>query len=43
MIIIRNGLEKQRLMKKLDEKIREINDAYSELQVMQKEILKTFI
>ena len=43
MIIVRNGLEKQKLMKKLDEKIKEINAAYDELQGMQKEILKAFI
>jgi DNA-binding NtrC family response regulator len=43
MIIIRNGLEKQKLLKKLQEKIEEINDAYGDLQDMQKEILKTFV
>lgn len=43
LIIFRNGLEKQKLMKKLDEKIGEINKAYSELQDLQREILKTFI
>jgi DNA-binding NtrC family response regulator len=43
MIIIRNGLEKQKLLKKLQEKIQEINDAYGDLQDMQKEILKTFV
>jgi len=43
MIIIRNGLEKQKLLKKLQEKIQEINSAYGELQTMQKEILKTFV
>lgn len=43
MIIIRNGLEKQKLLKKLQEKIQEINAAYGDLQDMQKEILKTFI
>ena len=41
-IIIRNGLEKQRLMKHLEEKILEINKAYSDLQGIQQEILKTF-
>ena len=41
-IIIRNGLDKQRLMKNLEEKIREINKAYSDLQQIQQEILKTF-
>lgn len=43
MIILRNGLEKQKLMKKLDEKMKEIDAAYSELQTMQTEILKTFV
>jgi DNA-binding NtrC family response regulator len=43
LIIIRNGLEKQKLLKKLQEKAEEINIAYSELQVIQNEILKTFV
>ncbi len=43
MIIIRNGLEKQKLLKKLQEKITEINSAYGELQSMHTEILKTFV
>lgn len=43
MLIIRNGLEKQKLMKKLQEKIAEINSAYGELQNMHHEILKTFV
>jgi DNA-binding NtrC family response regulator len=43
MIIIRNGLEKQKLLKKLQEKIQEINLAYGDLQSMHKEILKTFV
>jgi len=42
-LIIRNGLEKQRLMRGLEEKIGEINKAYSELQNIQQEILKTFV
>lgn len=41
-LIIRNGLEKQRLMRGLEQKIQEINKAYSELQNIQQEILKTF-
>ena len=41
-IIIRNGLEKQRLMKDLETKIKEINKAYTDLQDIQQEILKTF-
>ena len=43
LIIFRNGLEKQKLMKKLDEKITEINKAYEELQDLQREIVKTFV
>ncbi len=42
-IIIRNGLEKQELMKKLQAKINEINSAYGELQSLHKEIVKTFV
>ena len=43
LIILRNGLERSRLLKKLQEKIQEINNAYDELQGMHKQILKTFI
>ena len=43
LIIIRNGLEKQKLLKKLQQKAEEINVAYSELQGIQNEILKTFV
>lgn len=43
LIIFRNGLEKQRLMSKLNEKIDEINKAYDELKELQREIVKTFI
>lgn len=43
LIIFRNGLEKQRLMSKLNEKIKEINKAYDELKELQREIVKTFI
>jgi DNA-binding NtrC family response regulator len=43
MIVIRNGLEKQKLLKKLQEKMQEINAAYGDLQLMQKEILKAFV
>jgi DNA-binding NtrC family response regulator len=43
MIIIRNGIEKQKLLKQLQEKISEINSAYGDLQAMHKEILKTFV
>ncbi|MEJ2721914.1 MAG: response regulator [bacterium] len=43
LIILRNGLERSQLLKKLQEKIMEINNAYEELQGMHKQILKTFI
>jgi DNA-binding NtrC family response regulator len=43
LIIFRNGLEKQKLMKRLNQKIEEINTAYSELQGLQREIIKTFV
>lgn len=43
LIIFRNGLEKQKLIRKLDEKIGEINKAYNELKDLQREILKTFV
>ncbi len=43
LIILRNGLEKQKLMAKLNEKIGEINMAYGELQDLQREIVKTFV
>ena len=43
LIIIRNGLEKKMLLNKLNEKVGEINKAYSDLQNIQHEILKTFV
>ncbi|MFC2164370.1 response regulator [Acidobacteriota bacterium] len=43
LIILRNGLEKQKLIAKLNEKISEINMAYGELQDLQREIVKTFV
>jgi DNA-binding NtrC family response regulator len=43
LIILRNGLEKQKLMTRLNEKIMEINQAYGELQSLQNEIVKTFV
>jgi DNA-binding NtrC family response regulator len=43
LIILRNGLEKQKLMTKLQEKIDEINKAYTELQSLQHEIVKAFV
>jgi len=41
-IVIRNGLEKQQLLRTLQQKVEEINRAYSDLQGIQQEILKTF-
>jgi DNA-binding NtrC family response regulator len=43
LIILRNGLEKQKLMKRLQEKIEQINKAYAELQGIHSEIVKTFV
>ncbi len=43
LIIFRNGLEKTKLLKKLREKITEIDSAYSELSDLHNEVLKTFI
>ncbi|MBN2001066.1 response regulator [candidate division KSB1 bacterium] len=43
LIIIRNGLERLKLIKKLKMKISEINEAYSELQNIQQEIVKAFV
>lgn len=42
-IIIRNGLDKKKLMQLLQDKIEQINKAYSELQTIQQEVLKTFV
>ena len=41
-LIIRNGLEKRVLLKRLEEKIDEVNKAHTELLNVQKEILKAF-
>ena len=41
-LIIRNGLEKQQLLKELRHKIVAIDKAHSDLQGIQTEILKTF-
>jgi len=43
LIVIRNGLEKRQLTRKLREKIDEMNRAYSELQNLHREIIKTFV
>ncbi len=42
-LIIRNGVEKKRLVAKLNQKIDQINSAYSELQNIQQDILKAFV
>jgi len=41
-LIIRNGLEKKRLLSKLSQKVAQINEAYDELQGIQQELLKAF-
>ncbi len=43
LIIFRNGLEKQRLLKTLQEKIREVDKANSELDGLQSEIVRAFV
>ncbi len=41
-IVIRNGLEKQKLLRELDKKVEEIKKAYGDLQGLHREILKAF-
>lgn len=41
-IVLRNGLEKRILMKRLEDKIDEVNKAHGELMNLQKDILKAF-
>lgn len=43
LLIVRNGLEKRELQKKLEEKMNEISKAYNDLQSMHTEILKAFV
>ncbi len=43
MLVIRNGLEKQKLIKRLNQKISQINQAYGELEDLQREIVKAFV
>ncbi len=43
LLIFRNGLEKQQLMRKLQEKIDEINKAYGDLDSLHREIVKAFV
>ncbi len=42
-LIIRNAMEKTVLLRQLEEKIREIEKAHSELNQVQKEILRVFV
>ena len=41
-LIIRNGIDKQRLMRDLQGKIEQINKAYADLQGIQQQVLKAF-
>ena len=41
-LIIRNGLEKRILLKKLEDKIAEVNRTHDELMSLQRDILKAF-
>ncbi|MFH1570524.1 MAG: response regulator [Gemmatimonadota bacterium] len=41
-LIIRNGLEKQQLLRSLQSKVAEIEKAYADLQSIQQDILRTF-
>ena len=43
LIILRNGIEKLQLIRRLQDKIGEINSAYAELQGLHREIVKTFV
>lgn len=43
LIVIRNGVEKRTLVRKLSQKIEQINRAYAELQGIQQDILKAFV
>ncbi|MEE4311048.1 MAG: response regulator [candidate division KSB1 bacterium] len=43
LIIFRNALEKHQLLRRLQQTMGEINNAYGELQKLQQEIVKTFI
>ena len=42
-LIIRNGVEKQQLLNQLQDRLQEINKAYSDLTSIQQQILKTFV
>ena len=42
-LVIRNGVDKRRLVRRLSDKVQQINQAYSELQSIQQDILKAFV
>ena len=43
LLVLRNALDRRRLIKALDAKVSEINNAYGQLQGLQDDILRTFI
>ncbi len=43
LLIIRNGIEKFKLLQQLRDKIKQFNSAYDDLRGMQEEILKAFV
>jgi DNA-binding NtrC family response regulator len=43
LLVLRNGLEKQKLLASLQDKIAEISKAHADLQGLQKEIVRTFV
>lgn len=43
LLVLRNGLERNKLLKKLQEKIEEISKAHTELLGLQTEIVKAFV
>ncbi len=43
LLVLRNGIERKRLMNKLEEKISQVADADGDLQSLYNQILKTFV
>ncbi len=43
LLVLRNGIERKRLMNKLEEKISQVADAEGDLQSLYNQILKTFV
>ena len=43
LLVLRNGIERMKLLRALEDKISEIDAAYGKLQGLQTDILKTFI